>query len=291
MESFVFENRKIIHFFSNKFGNIKYILLFCGMKKLLLIANPPYMKKSSNRAQSWSKAKKTGHLNENNVCQELGKGFSTSNRKVESIFGDKTPPKTDIYGKFNLSLKKSLGGQVHMNTVRRWILGFELIYGEIPENVKKVFLILFGGYQSIDEILSSPEYVHPNPKIRKTEVRRKTLTIETLEKYDSDSLTQFISWIEENICNIAELVFKKGWAKNSEDWASILWYKNSFGENNIDQKFDIQELIFNCQGKKVSKGTKNGGTTIQLPFGHIQFHQGGLQFHHNFEKINKLFTN
>lgn len=243
----------------------------------------------SIRSQSWSNAKKTGHLNEVNVCQELGEGFSTSNLKVESIFGDKTTPKTDIYGNPNSSLKKSLKGQTHMNLVPRWIEGFELIYGKIPVNVKKVFLILFGGYELIDEILLSQKYVHPNPKVRAAELRRKTLTIETLEKYDSNSLVEFISWMEDNICKVAEIIFKRGWAKKSEDWASVLWYKNSLGENLIDQKFNIEELISKCRGQKVIKGVKNGGTTIQLPFGHLQYHQGGLQFHHNFEKISQLF--
>ena len=88
---------------------------------------------------------------------------------------------------------------------------------------------MFGGYDSIDEILHYNEYIHPNPKVRRTELRRKTLTIETLEKYDSDSLTEFICWMEDNICRIAEIVFKRGWAKNSEDWVSVLWYKNLLG--------------------------------------------------------------
>jgi len=245
----------------------------------------------SKRSKSWLKAKKTGHLNEEFICNELGFGFSISKKKVESVFDDKTPPKSDIYGPYNLSLKKSLGGQVHMNKVNRWIEGYESIYGEIPENVKKVFFLLFGGYDSIDEILHSNDYIHPNPKVRRTELRRKTLTIETLEKYDLDSLNEFISWMEDNICRIAEIVFKRGWAKNPEDWASVLWYKNSLGENFIDQKFEIEEIISNCCGQKVIKGTKNGGTTIQLPFGHLQYHQGGLQFHHNFEKIYQLFIN
>lgn len=243
----------------------------------------------SIRSQSWSNAKKTGHLNEVNLCQELGEGFSTSNLKVESIFGDKTTPKTDIYGNPNSSIKKSLKGQTHMNLVPRWIEGFELIYGKIPDNVKKVFLILFGGYELIDEILLSQKYIHSNPKIRKTELKRKTLTIETLEKYDSDSLSQFIFWMEENICKVTEIVFKRGWAKNPQDWATVLWYKNSFHENEVDKKFDIEKLISKCCGQKVTKGIKNGGTTIQLPFGHLQFHQDGLQFHHSYKKISKLF--
>jgi hypothetical protein len=243
----------------------------------------------SKRSEGWSKAKKTGHLNEEIVCDKLGLGFSTSKKKVQSVFNDKTYPKSDIYGYHNFSLKKSLQGQVHMNKVRRWIEGYESIYCEIPENVKKVFFLLFGGYDSINEIFHSNRYIHSNPKVRRTELRRKTLTIETLEKYDLESLIEFISWMEENICKITEIVFKRGWAKNSEDWASFLWYKNSFGENFIDQKFDIEELITKCDGQKVTKGTKNGGTTIQLPFGHLQYHQGGLQFHHSFEKISQLF--
>jgi hypothetical protein len=242
-----------------------------------------------SRSKSWSKAKKTGHLNEELVCGELGDEYTTSQNKVLSIHNDKTLPKPDIYGPIKISLKKSLGGQLHMNKVARWILGYETIYGEIPQNVKKVFYILFGGYESINEILFSEKYVHPNPKIRKVELKRKTLTIETIEKFDNESLNQFIDWLNNNISNIAEIVFRRGWAKNSEDWAEILWYKNSTSDNNINQKFSIEQIILKCEGKKCYKGTKNGGTTIQLPFGHLQYHQGGLQFHHNFEKISQLF--
>jgi hypothetical protein len=95
--------------------------------------------------------------------------------------------------------------------------------------------------------------------------------------------------LDDNISNVAEIVFRKGWSKNPQDWAQILWYKNSLGENNINKKFVIDELVSKCKGKKCFKGTKNGGTTIQLPFGHLQYHQGGLQFHHSYEKIYQLF--
>lgn len=243
----------------------------------------------TNRQKGWKHAKISGHQNEVNICKELGSNYETQTTKVESIFGEKTPSKTDLYGTHKFSVKKSLSGQVQMNKVFRWILGYEIIYGEIPYSVKKVFYLLFGGFELIDEILKSNECVHPDPKIRKTEEIRKTLTIDTLEKYDNESLNQFITWLEDNISNVVEIVFSKGWSKYSEDWAEILWYKNSLGENNVNQQFLIKEIALKCKGKKCFKGTKNGGTTIQLPFGHLQYHQGGLQFHHSFEKISKLF--
>lgn len=35
-------------------------------------------------------------------------------------------------------------------------------------------------------------------------------------------------------------------------------------------------------------GYKNGGTTIQLPFGFVQWHQSSMQFHHSFDKIRNI---
>ena len=57
--------------------------------------------------------------------------------------------------------------------------------------------------------------------------------------------------------------------------------------------FDIEDI---CKiAKKYSEtetyyGTTNGGTTIQLPFGFVQWHQEQLQFHHQYWKINDLLS-
>jgi hypothetical protein len=243
-----------------------------------------------NRSQGWKHAKITGHQNEHLVRNELGDNYSILNTKVESIFGDKTIPKTDIYGPKNHSLKKSLGGQVHMNKVQRFVDGYEILYGDIPSNVKNVLFLMFGGSDTVDNILKNNKYIHPNPKIRNIEIKRKTISAETIIRYDSNIHNEFIVWMKGNIKNVTELVFMKGWVKNESDWVDILWYKNNMGENNVDEKFLVNDIIDKCDGDNVSYGTKNGGTTINLPFGHLQYHQGGLQFHHSYKKIKKMFS-
>ena len=40
----------------------------------------------------------------------------------------------------------------------------------------------------------------------------------------------------------------------------------------------------------ITYGNNNGGTTIQLPFGFVQWHKGQMQFHHSYEKIRNLLN-
>lgn len=243
-----------------------------------------------NRSQGWKHAKISGHQNEDLVQNDLGEEYSILKTKVDSIFGGKTTPKTDIYGPKNHSLKKSLSGQVHMNKVCRFVDGYETLYGNIPDDIKKVLYLMFGGSDIVDGILQSNEYIHQDSKVRAMEMRRKTISADTMLKYNRALYNDFLSWLKDNIKNITELVFMKGWVKNENDWVDVLWYKNKMGENNIDEKFLVKDIIDRCEGHDVSYGQKNGGTTIILPFGHLQFHQGGLQFHHSYKKIKELFN-
>jgi hypothetical protein len=245
-----------------------------------------------NRSEGWKHAKISGEKNEKLVALESNGEFWTNKKKVKSIFGDKTTPKPDLYSKTkNFSLKKSLGGQVHLNKVDRFIRGYEIIYGPIPANVKECFYLMFGGSNHINELLNNESLKHPNPKIRNTEIQRKTLCAETLEKYSPNKSEEFLNWLSDNIGKITEIVFKRGWAIDENQWASELLYKNKVDNGfEINETFEIDELINKVKNSKVVFGDKNGGTTIQLPFGHLQYHQNSLQFHHNYNKIKSLFT-
>lgn len=79
-------------------------------------------------------------------------------------------------------------------------------------------------------------------------------------------------------------------AYNSE-WADFVWYKNMLGENNVDDIFCIEHICSavrnNAQGGTYY-GNTNRGTTIQLPFGFVQWHQKKLQFHHSYYKLTEL---
>jgi hypothetical protein len=255
-----------------------------------------------NRSDGWKHGKNSGHLNEKMVVELYSRTNPNvevaGTKKVESIMGKKTTPKPDIKANINnriikYSLKKSLNGQVHMNKVKLFIDGYERIFGCIPLDVKDGLLYMFAGNENTINVLNDFRYIHSDDKVRDTEIRRKTLCIETLKKYNKGIYDNMITWIQDNISNIAEIVFKRGWAKHEEDFADIIWYKNLVDDGkNVDEMFSIDELIERCNEYKgeVTPGTKNGGTTINLPFGHLQYHQGGLQFHHSYDKIKSMFN-
>jgi hypothetical protein len=79
--------------------------------------------------------------------------------------------------------------------------------------------------------------------------------------------------------------------RDSKEWSDFVWYVNLLGENDIDDIFFIEDICTAVQ--KVAReetyyGSSFGGTTIQLPFGFVQWHQGQLQFHHNYEKLKNI---
>ncbi len=244
-----------------------------------------------NRAKGWQHAKISGHENEENIAKELGEGYFTKKTKVPSIFGDKTIPKRDLYGPTSPSIKKSISGQASLTPTYKFICAYEKIYGEIPNEGKDCLYLMFGGYKSIDLLLSNKNLYHPNPKIFETERKRKTLCVETIEKHNPELLQSCLNWFANNMDKIVELVFERGYSINTEDFATYIIYKNTIGENCINKCFQINELKkISLEKNHVSFGKLNGGTTIDLPFGHLQYHKGMMQFHHNYNKINLLFS-
>ena len=89
---------------------------------------------------------------------------------------------------------------------------------------------------------------------------------------------------------ITEFCFSKGLAADPQEWAEYVWYKNLVDGKNDDYILDIVELCSACQraAQSIKPGTRGGGTTILLPFGFVQWHQGQMQFHHSLKAINQL---
>jgi len=257
--------------------------------------------KQKNRSNGWSHAKESGHRNEFLVSTYLNnKGYKTKvigTKKVDSILGKKTPTKPDVLvvcdGQLKKrSLKKSLSGQVHMNKVNIFIKGYESIYGVISEDIKEALRLVFSGSNNIDNILNNPMYEHQDVKIMETQKRRKTVCFDTLKKYNITMFDNMIQWFKDNITNITTIVFKTGWVKDDEFYANEVWYKNMVDDKQtVDEVFDIEEMIVRVGNHKdkVYAKTKNGGTVINLPFGWVQYHQGGLQFHHSYGQIKELY--
>lgn len=258
--------------------------------------------KETNRSKGWKGAKDSGHLNEKLVAENMNdgvtNGYSCGFSKVSSLLGRKTPSKPDIViesqGQIRRrSLKKSLSGQVHLNSVDIFVRGFEVKYEKVPDNIRESLKLIFGGSKLSWNILQDPKFIHDDQKIRNMELRRKTLCFETFRKFDESAFNDLIQWFRNNIQQIATIIFQTGWASEQDNHADELWYKNLVDEgSSFDEVFDIDQIIQKSldQKERIYPKTKNGGTVINLPFGWVQYHQGQMQFHHSLKQISELFV-
>ena len=126
------------------------------------------------------------------------------------------------------------------------------------------------------------------------ERKKKRLTWETLKKYDYELTEALLFWLKENIRDLILLCFQRGLAKQEYDWAEYLWYYNTIGENNNNILIKIDKIAEELSSLKYQKnvipGDRTGGTTIQLPFGSLQWHQKKLQFRHKMDLIIEDIT-
>ncbi len=271
-----------------------------------------------NRAEGWQHAKLTGHENEalieaivENDDGLQGRllscaGYSheeidhidfggLKEKDVDCILGGKTKSKSDMHiylknGKqINVSIKKSAGGQVYLIGVDRFIEGFELQFEKtIPENVKRAISLYWGTAADTRDIVN--QYSGRN---KAYEYRKHRLVKETLDAYDESLSGALLEWFNENIAEIFYFCFATGLAEDKNEWADIIWYRNELDENDMDDMFNIVDVMKRLPNN-AEYGTRTGGSTIQLPFGFVQWHSptkvipGCMQFHHGFEKIRDL---
>lgn len=271
-----------------------------------------------NRAEGWKHAKRSGHKNESIISrltkedEEIQKRIFTtakiSKSKIKSIepldgkevyvdciFEGTTTSKTDVYinlvsgESINVSIKKSEGGQVFLIGIDRFIEGFEKQYNKlIPDDVKRAISLFWGSAEDTLDIVKKYGYGD-----KSYETRKHRLVKETLDAYNKSLSNVLIDWFNKNMENIFDFCFSKGLAKYEKDWAKVLWYKNELSENDLDDLFLIDEIKKKLP-KNAEFGNRNGGTTIQLPFGFVQWHSptkvipGSIQFHHNYIKIKEL---
>ncbi len=278
-----------------------------------------------NRSEGWKHAKLTGHSNEESIAKKIKNEIKfkenfekklnlnikiesvnvggLNEKSVDDVFGGKTKSKTDLTILFhnkkikNISIKKSLGGQVYLIGVERFLDGFEKQFNKkISNEVKRSIRLFFGNAVDVEKIIDDiklDDLKNDNQiKIKNYEKRKRRITWNTLEKYDQNLSNSLINWFKENIDNLFLFCFQRGLSNNSSDWADFVWYKNELNENKVDELFDLAELSkklnsSNCK-KDIFPGKTGGGTTIQLPFGFVQWHQSQIQFHHKFNKIQKL---
>ena len=278
-----------------------------------------------NRAEGWQHAKVTGHENESLINEKLENNSKfqkdlldklgledekirfteaggINETDVDCIFeGEKTKSKTDLKVKLNnnkcinISIKKSTSGQVYLITIDRFIRGFELQYNtKIPDDVKEAIELFWGSSEKTLDIIK--QYGISNIAYQQ---RKHRLVQETLNNYDSNLSDALLNWFKDNIYNIADFCFSKGLAKDKNEYAEYVWYKNEILENDENLIININDLCkqsFINKDRLVYYGNRGGGTTIQLPFGFVQWHSpkktipGCMQFHHNLKSIKETMN-
>ncbi len=268
-----------------------------------------------NRASGWYYAKMSGHENELDVerlfddddfCDKfsarLGVGRiikaevgGRHETNVPSIIGHTTKSKTDLKlylesGKVvNLSIKKSWGGQVYLISVDRFIKGYENHFlTMIPEDIKDSMYLYFYGHEKTLSLLDDIKIIAgESPRVVSYQKRKHRLVWKSLENYDSEKAANFLQWIKDNIDNIAEYCFSRGLASQSSEWADYVWYINLLGEDDVDVIFKVSDITNAMKDnvEKVVASRINGGSTIRLPFGFVQWHQCQMQFHHDLDLL------
>lgn len=84
--------------------------------------------------------------------------------------------------------------------------------------------------------------------------------------------------------------------RDRDKWANVLWYKNLVDADGQGLDFlvpisrIVSALVKNGNRNVVERGPKNGGSTIQLPFGHLQYHLKQLEFYQQLKKIQSLLA-
>lgn len=275
--------------------------------------------KDRDRATGWQHAKLSGHKNEFLVKEllDIDEDFQNDflikvNRasariidtsigglhetNVPSVNRRKTKSKTDLKvylsteEVINVSIKKSLGGQVYFVRAGLFVDTFEKQFNDkIPADVKRAINLFWAAADDAVDIIEKFGD-RSNSKNYNLQLRHKSLDATTLKAYDEQLYVALLNWFSDNAYELAALSFSMGAVRDSSEWSDFVWYINLLGENDTNDILFIEDIcnaVQHVAQHETYYGSSYGGTTIQLPFGFVQWHQSQLQFHHKYDKLKK----
>lgn len=310
------------------FGNLQYHLHALQfrhqsekIKLLSSIALP-----SGGRKKFGSRQKRSGHENEVMIVAALNKnkrfrehfcervGFAVSDfvvaeaggmhAKMEEsvICGKKTAGKTDVVVMWkggyitNISIKKNACGQVYLVTARNFVATYEAQYNvRVPDEVKRALELFVGEALDAKTILDGTDLSVDGFEARQLSVHQNCrLMFDVIKNYDARMATNLLAWLKDRIVTVFELCFSAGAVKDRSSWATLLWYKNLVDADGqgLDYMIPIKHVMNALERNRaknlVCRGPHNAGSTIQLPFGHLQYHQRQLEFYQKLSKIREI---
>lgn len=222
-------------------------------------------------------------------------------QQEEDLWGGHVNGKTDLSillkegDPINVSIKMAPSGQVYLVSAARFVAAYETLYGEkVPPKVVRALKLFTGETPESAEILTmiDPDF---DRAYRHLEIESHSrLFFSVIQKHDPQMAEELLVWLADHMANVFELCFAAGTVKNRKNWSKYLWYRNLLEGKHRDLDYLVEISRVKAVLKKkaakdwVKPGPVNGGSTLHLPFGMVQYHLGKLEFRHSLKKIRQL---
>ena len=215
-----------------------------------------------------------------------------------------TPAKTDIAiqwsdgSRTNFSLKLK-DGQVDHRKVDGFCAGFKAQFGNpVPTDVHRALSLFFGSAHDSIQVFNS---ISPSVVDQRTwehaRHQNHRLVYNMLYAYQPQLAKGMLKWLADEMECICRFCFSCGLVRAREDWADYLWHRNLVDPalSGFDYLVSIEELCVASkraaqEGNGVAPGPKNGGSSIHLPFGHLEYLHGGMEFYQSISKIQRILS-
>ena len=308
------------------FGNLQYhedaLEFRHDVDKIHNLINLTINKKLQNKFGA--DAKNRGHENEKMIAESLSKdkeflahfcervGREPSEFKMAeaggksakqelSVLGGTTQGKTDVFvewkdgSRTNISVKMSAAGQVYLVTANNFINAYEAQYHVmIPNKVCRALAFFIGEEPESRSILDATDISVDGLKARHLAYKQNfRLMFDVIRNYDKRMADALLEFLKSNLDNVFELAFAAGAVKDKSLWSNVLWYKNLVENKCLDYLIPIPVIKSALKRKRDSLVVEPGrkpGSTIQLPFGHLQYFHKQLEFYQQLKKIQSLLA-
>lgn len=222
--------------------------------------------------------------------------------KEESVLGGKTTGKTDLSVFWtdgtttNVSIKMRSTGQVYLVSAAHFAAVYEAQYRErVPDGVRRALALFIGEDPESRSILEGTDLSVDGAVARRIAIESNhRLMLDVIRRYDPRLVSDLLAFLREKIVNVFELAFAAGAVKDRKAWSEVRWYRNLVDPSgsDLDYLVSLREikaaLRRRTAANAVEPGPQNAGSTIHLPFGHLQYHLKQLEFYQNMKKIQEL---
>lgn len=190
-------------------------------------------------------------------------------------------------------------GQVYLVTAKNFVAVYEAQYNVlVPSRVRRALAFFIGEDPESRTILEATDISVDGEDARKIAIESNfRLMFKVIQNYDPKMAQDLLSFLKEKIDNVFELSFTAGAVKDRSLWSDVLWYKNLVNPDGMGLDYMVPIALVKAALQRkgnenvVEPGPKNAGSTIHLPFGHLQYHLKQLEFYQKLQKIQELVTN